>query len=138
MASRKFTSSTTHTELNDFTLEGVGQLTQQPWSETFRCLPNAPGTALDDLARSVGTDTKGQAVYNQVSLLRFFRAVMHPDDVDRFDELVSDKDRCVTIEALGDVLFWLGEVYTDRPTVPSSSSSPGASNGGPTSAVAAS
>lgn len=125
MASRSFTVKTEHDELHEFSVDGVGQLDQQPWAETFRCLPDAPAAALDDLASSVGVDTRGRMVWNQGSLLRFFRAVLHPDDEERFDALVLDKNRVLPLEALGEIMFWLGEVYTEFPTEPPSSSAGG-------------
>lgn len=125
MASRSFSVKSEHDELHDFTVDGIGQLDQQPWSESFRCLPDAPAAALDDLAASVGVDNRGRMVWNQGSLLRFFRAVLHPDDEERFDALVNDKNRVLPLEALGDIMFWLGEVYTERPTEPPSSSAGG-------------
>lgn len=135
MAQRTFGTTDRRAKgLHEFTLEGVGQLDGETWSETFRCIPKAPSAALDDLARSVGQDEKGQLIFNQVSLLRFFRQVMHPEDETKFDALVHDKNRAVEIEELGEVMFWLAEVYTERPTVPSSSSAPGQSNGDGSSA----
>lgn len=112
-------------ELHEFTLQGVGQLSNEPWSETFRCLTKAPASALDDLARSIGMNERGEQVWNQVSLLRFFFTVLHPDDEERFDKLVRDKDRTVDIGQLGDVMLWLSSEYGDRPTQPPSSSAGG-------------
>lgn len=138
MAQRTFKSERTQpVELHSFTLEGVGQLDNQEWTESFRCLHDAPASALDDLSASAGMTADGELAFNQVSLLRFFRAVIHPDDEERFNKLMHDKNRTVTIEELGDVMFWLAEVYTGRPSAPSSSSAGGAGNDGASSTASA-
>lgn len=109
----------------EFTLDGVGQLTKDPWSQVFRCLGTAPAAALDELAAAVTVQDGDVIAFSNVSVLAFFRHVLVPDDLAEFDKLVRDKDRVVTIQTLGDVLLWLGEQYSDgRPTTPSSSSTP--------------
>lgn len=115
-----------------FDLGGVGQLTGKPWELTLRCVAEPPAAAFDDLARSVGTDARGQLVFNNVSLLRFFDQVVVPEDEQTFRDLVNDKDRAVQIEELGEVLMWLAGLYTERPTSPPSPSGNGRSGGSTT------
>lgn len=106
----------------EFTLEGVGQIDGQPWSLTFHCLGTCPAAALDDMARSVGVNAAGDYVFNNVSVIRFFRQVVVPDEEHELEAFIADKNRVVQIEELGDVLMWLAETYTARPTDPSSGS----------------
>lgn len=86
------------------------------WKETFTSLPEAPPGVLDDLATSSLVDDKGNRRYNTPSLLAFFEGVMIDEDVVRFREIMHDKDRVVSIETLGDVMTYLAEELTDRPT----------------------
>jgi hypothetical protein len=91
------------------------------WAESFVVLPMAPSGTLDDLMRSVGTDTKGRQVFNAVSLQRFMEGVLlDEDNVDRFVALMHDKNRLLPIDTLGDAVMWLAEEITDRPTKPPS------------------
>lgn len=47
------------------------------------------------------------------------------DDVVRFLELINSKRHVVRVETLGELVMWLAEELTGRPTVPSGRSSPG-------------
>lgn len=100
----------------EFDLEGVGQITGKEWSEHFTCVPTAPSGVLDDLASSMGTDGRGNTVWNQVSLLAFFRGVLLDDDVVRFQALVHDKDRLVELDLLGEIMLWVADEVVGHPT----------------------
>jgi hypothetical protein len=86
------------------------------WAETFTCVPEAPAGVLDDLVASMGIDGDGNQRFNNVSLLRFIRGVLVEGDVGRFERLVRDKARVVPLETLGEIMLWLAEELTGRPT----------------------
>lgn len=88
----------------------------EQWKETFTCVPVAPAGVLDDLATSSRVDGNGNRVYHSPSLLAFFEGVIVDTDVPRFREITHDKDRVVSIDQLGEVMMWLAEKLTDRPT----------------------
>lgn len=110
----------------DVTDDGDVEETDEEWSETFRCLPVAPGGALDDIAAAVSIDDQGRMTFNKVSVLRFIRAVLVEADEQRFDAVVRDKRRMVELEVLGEIMIDLSEGYTNRPTGPQRTS-PGSS-----------
>jgi hypothetical protein len=87
-----------------------------PWQERFTTVPEAPAGVLDDLMSSVSVDADGRQSWNRVSLMRFMRGVLVEEDVVRFDRLAHDKDRIVSLETLGDVMVWLAEELSGRPS----------------------
>lgn len=114
---RRFSTKKTGAKpLRPFDLDGVGVMSGEEWSERFHCVPDIPPAAWDDLASSVGTDRRGRQVYNHVSLLRFFNQVLVDDDVERFNDLMADKDKAVEIEVLGEIMEWLTEAESGVPT----------------------
>jgi hypothetical protein len=50
------------------------------------------------------------------ALREFFSKVVKPADYERLLELFDDPERVVPIETLSDILAWLVEEYTNRPT----------------------
>jgi hypothetical protein len=91
------------------------------WTETYHFLPFAPTGVLDDLMRSVGTDSMtGEQVFNAPSLNRFMTGAMIDSEVGRFQALTRDKNRILPIDTLGDAAIWLAKQMTDRPSGPSS------------------
>lgn len=112
----------------DVTPEGEVVESEEEWEETFRCLPVAPGGALDDIAAAVSIDDHGRMTFNKVSVLRFIRAVLVEADEPRFDAMVRDKRRMVELDVLGEIMIDLSEGYTNRPTGPQRTS-PGSSAG---------
>lgn len=99
-----------------FDIGGYRQSTKEQWKETFTCLPEAPSGVLDDLATSSLLDDKGRRVFNAPSLLAFFEGVLVEEDVARFRAITHDKDRIVTLDLLGDVMMYVAEEITGRPT----------------------
>lgn len=114
---RQFSTKKTGVKpLRKFDLSGTGVMSGKEWTERFHCVPDIPPAAWDDLSSSVGTDRRGRQVYNHVSLLRFFNQVLVDEDVERFNDLMSDKDKAVEIEVLGEIMEWLTEAASGVPT----------------------
>lgn len=91
------------------------------WSMDLEAVPVAPAGALDDLTRSIVVDERtGKPKWNAFSLNRFMEGVLLDRHVARFTSLVHDKNRLLPIEALGEVVTWLSQETTTRPTRPSS------------------
>ena len=97
-------------------VDGKGRPTGEMWSEDFTALPKVPSVALDDLAQSVRIDSKGRQAYNAPSVLNFLRRVIVPDDLERFEALVSDPARNVELDLMADVMNWLVDELGGRPT----------------------
>jgi hypothetical protein len=57
-----------------------------------------------------------------VELVRLLDEAIWPEDKADFNKLIDDPDVAISINTLGEILEWLAEEYTDRPTRPASSS----------------
>jgi hypothetical protein len=84
------------------------------YGESFSCRPAVPGKVLLDLvAKSSDDENPGKAagVVND-----FFNVVLTPESFERFDKLTSDPERIVQVDTLAEIVSWLVEQYSDRPT----------------------
>jgi hypothetical protein len=81
--------------------------------EEFTCRGEIPGKVVLDLVAKSGADDPAQSA--QV-IEGFFSIVLQPESLDRFNILAVDPDRIVSMETLSDIVAWLVEEYTDRPT----------------------
>lgn len=82
--------------------------------EEFFCRPSIPGKAILNLvSKSSSQENAGEAAE---AIVDFFKVVLFPESYERFDALTVDPDRVVTMEKLGDIVGWLAEEYSDRPT----------------------
>jgi len=84
------------------------------YGEEFHCRPQIPGKIMIDLAAK--TADEDNAAANAAVILDFFKAVLIADSASRFDLLVNDPDRVVTIEQIMEIVSWLMEQYAERPT----------------------
>lgn len=76
--------------------------------ETFLCLPQLPAAAF----RAVGSWTT-----TVMNACKFIEATLaEDDDVIRFNQVLDSKTKIVTGEDVQDIMNWLIEVYTQRPT----------------------
>jgi hypothetical protein len=82
------------------------------YDETFDCVKQVQGHVLLELvADSSSTDpAKASAV-----VTKFFEYVLTDESYARFDLLVKDKEKIVSVETLADITSWLVEEYSARP-----------------------
>jgi hypothetical protein len=66
---------------------------------------------LDLVARSQSDD----AAVQSETIIKFFEAVLEDESLSRFNSLIEDKNRVVSVETLGEIVAWLMEQYTNRP-----------------------
>jgi hypothetical protein len=82
--------------------------------QDFECRAALQGKILLTLvAKSNDTDNPGAAaeVIND-----FFKYVLLPESYERFNTLTTDPDTIVEVETLGEIVGWLVEQYSERPT----------------------
>jgi len=104
-------------------------ITFQLYGETYKCQPAMQGRLLIEfIAQSSVEDPSSSAK----AILNFFDSALAPDDRGRFKELTESEDRVVPMETLTEIMDWLVEQYTGRPTEPSSPSEPGDTSTGTT------
>jgi hypothetical protein len=80
--------------------------------EEFTCIPVIQGKVLMDLVSRSQSEDPNEAlgVINS-----FFSKVLVDESLERFDSLLEDKNRIVTMETLGEIIAWLVEEYSGRP-----------------------
>ena len=83
------------------------------WGEEFKCSPVIQGKVLLEIVADSGSEdvTKSTQVME-----KFFSAVLDAESKKRFDALLSDPEKITTIETLGEIVAWLMEAYSNRPT----------------------
>jgi hypothetical protein len=106
----------TNNRFKDF---GAGEnLSKEPLKfklhgEDFECWPNLQGKVLLDLASNTSEDDSAAAAK---TMNDFFAAALKPESLARFNSLLEDPERIVTVETLGEITAWLVEEYSSRPT----------------------
>ena len=94
-----------------------GELRSEPLSfklydEEFHCWPNLQGSVLLELAAN--TSENNAATVR--TMTDFFEAALKPESLERFNALLKDNEKIVSIETLADITSWLVEEYSERPT----------------------
>lgn len=90
--------------------------------EKFTCVPVLSWTALAGLVKTASEkDPAGMAL----QIGPFFDSVLVDEDVERFQKILGRKTNAVDIGLLTNIIQWLTEVYTGRPTSPPSDSDGG-------------
>ena len=82
------------------------------YGETFECLPKVQGKLLLDLVSETSDDDPAK----QVGIIgKFFDRVLTDESMVRFNLLLNDKEKIVSVETLAEITSWLMEEYTGRP-----------------------
>lgn len=95
-----------------------GEVSKAPLSfklhgEEFECRPNLQGKTLLDIIANAGDD---DGVGAAKSITEFFNVALLPESAERFNKLLTDPDKIVTVDTLGEITAWLVEEYSSRPT----------------------
>lgn len=98
------------------------------WREEFRCVEEAPSALVSDVLLAGSVSPDGTVKHAVGVLVRFLETVIVDDDREKFRLLIRDPKRHVQASLLGEVVSWLIEVYTGRPTTPPTSSADGRSH----------
>ena len=81
--------------------------------ETFAVHSRLPGAALIDFASAATSEDVSKSTS---ATLEFFEGAMTDDEHARFNKFIRDPVREVEIEDLAEIVEWLIEEYTSRPT----------------------
>jgi hypothetical protein len=102
----------------DFGSGGTGAkaepITFKLHDEEFTCRGEIPGKVILDLVAKSGSEDPGEAAK---IIEGFFSIVLDQESLDRFNLLAVDPVRIVSMETLSDIVAWLVEEYTNRPTL---------------------
>lgn len=80
--------------------------------EDFECLPRLQGKTLLEFVELANSDNAGDSA--KVTRT-FFSKVMNDETYTRFNALLEDKEKIVTVETLSEIIGWLIEEYGNRP-----------------------
>lgn len=105
----KFTAAKVDRDKSDsFILAWEDDESKQEKTETFTVYPGrVPGAVAVDLT-TIGQHSK--------AMWDFFEACMDPAEFARFDSTVRDPKISIDAETLGQIIKWITEVETGRPT----------------------
>ena len=90
--------------------------------EEFHCYPNIQGKVMLDMVSQSMKEDSSMAVE---VINTFFDNTLQPESKQKFDALVKDPERIVTVDTLGEIVTWLVEQYSSRPTQGSEDSQSG-------------
>lgn len=82
------------------------------WDEEFECVKRIQGRVMLELVESSNADDPAASAK---TIRTFFKKVLLPESYDRFDALLNDQEKIVTVETLSQIVAWLIEQYGDRP-----------------------
>jgi hypothetical protein len=84
------------------------------YGEEFTCRAAMQGKVLLNLvAKSTDTENPGAAAE---VIAGFFETVLVPESHERFNKLATDPETIVDVNTLGEIVGWLVEQYSERPT----------------------
>lgn len=95
-----------------------GQVDKRPLSfslygEEFHCHPTIQGHALLSIVANSNLED-GASVARGMD--KFFNTCLISESLERFNALLSDPEKIVSVETLGEITAWLMEEYSNRPT----------------------
>jgi len=80
--------------------------------EEFTAIPTIQGKVLMDLVSRSQSEDPLEAMS---VISTFFEKILVDESLERFNALLEDKERIVTMETLGEIIAWLVEEYSGRP-----------------------
>lgn len=89
--------------------------------EEFEAYPQLQGAVIVELLAGLAdTGEEGNGAAAASLLTNVFEFALKPESLERFKKLTHDPERIVDLETLSEIVSWLMEEYTDRPTEDSS------------------
>lgn len=83
------------------------------YGEEFHCHPALQGKALlETVSKADANDPAAAAKM----IDEFFYKALTEESYERFNTLLNDPDKIVTVETLSEITAWLVEQYSERPT----------------------
>jgi hypothetical protein len=116
-----------HRDFGSPVLSSDEPLTFTLYGEVFRCQPALQGRVLIEFIAQSSADDPASGAR---AVLQFFNAAIVDADHDRFKTMTESSEHIVTMDTLTEIMDWLVEQYTGRPTEQPSPSQPGESTTG--------
>ncbi len=89
------------------------------YEEEFHCVPQIQGKVLLDMVANTNSEDPAESAK---TINSFFTTVLKKESLDRFNALLEDSEKIVSVDVLAEIVGWLTEQYTNRPTEGSSAS----------------
>lgn len=83
------------------------------YGQRFDCYKQIHGVTLLRFVKEANSDDGARATE---AMLSIFERVLPKDEYARFESLCNDPETVVPVDTLGEIIGWLMEVYSDRPT----------------------
>lgn len=93
--------------------EKMDPVTFDLYGETFNCYKQINGVSLLRFVQEANNEDGAKATE---ALLDMFKRIMPSKEYERFMALCDDPDTVVPVDTLSDIIGFVIEVYTDRPT----------------------
>jgi len=81
--------------------------------ESFEVLPEAPGIILLEFIEATTSDNKGATA---AALTKFLKSVMSAEEWARLDVVLHDAKNMIDIKTISEIVGFVIESYTSRPT----------------------
>lgn len=119
----------------DFDKENKTEPREEPvdfklFGKTWACADDVNGKRLLDNAALLDSDSIGD---QRDGVIAIFEETIVEDEVEDFFDRLNDPKTKIQLSVLVEVVGWLVDQYTERPTVPPANSTTGRSNRGRTS-----
>lgn len=103
-------------------LVSVEPLSFKLYDEEFNCRSAIQGKVLLDMVSKGSSGLPGDSIS---VLTDFFNKALLDESLVRFNALIEDPDRIVSLETLTDIVSWMTSEYASRPIVGSDNSQSG-------------
>lgn len=84
------------------------------YGEEFQCHPAIQGKALLNMVKRAGDESDPTAAAEVID--SFFSLALLPESLERFNILLADPEKIVSVETLSEITGWLVGEYSERPT----------------------
>ena len=82
------------------------------YGENFECRTALQGKAILEMASLSSGENSGDAAS---AISKFFEKALKEESYERFQKLLDDPDKIVSVESLAEISGWLVEQYASRP-----------------------
>lgn len=100
------------------------------FDETWHCRDDVNGKLLMDRAADLNSDS---LMDQRAGVVGVFQMTVITEEIDDLTDLLDDPDKVIQLAKLVEIVGWLVEEYTERPTAPPSPSRRGGTPAGRTS-----
>jgi hypothetical protein len=105
-----------HRSFGKKTTKKLEPITFDVFDETFEAHPKLPGIVILEYVAAVAGSDEDSGAEAAIMILDFFEKALVPESFERFDKLAHDPEVMLDTEELTEIVGWLMEQYTDRPT----------------------